>query len=97
MYSNCNIRWNSPRCCCPNNKTTTPWTIPSNVAITVHPELKYGQYNVDGQKYIVAEALSDAVAEALGLDGIVQGVVVQIINLASESTTPLSSFTSNAT
>jgi isoleucyl-tRNA synthetase len=67
-----------------------------------HPELKYGQYNVDGQKYIVAEALSDAVAEALGwdketLDGIVQGVVVQIINLASESTTPLSSFTSNAT
>lgn len=48
--------------------TTTPWTIPSNVAITVHPELKYGQYNVDGQKYIVAEALSDAVAEALGWD-----------------------------
>ncbi|HAR5180023.1 TPA: isoleucine--tRNA ligase [Staphylococcus aureus] len=48
--------------------TTTPWTIPSNVAITVHPELKYGQYNVDGQKYIVAEALSDAVTEALGWD-----------------------------
>ncbi|WP_303750544.1 class I tRNA ligase family protein, partial [Staphylococcus aureus] len=40
----------------------------SNDAITVHPELKYGQYNVDGQKYIVAEALSDAVAEALGWD-----------------------------
>ncbi|MDT4041547.1 isoleucine--tRNA ligase, partial [Staphylococcus aureus] len=48
--------------------TTTPWTIPSNVAITVHPELKYGQYNVDGEKYIIAEALSDAVAEALDWD-----------------------------
>lgn len=48
--------------------TTTPWTIPSNVAITVHPELKYGQYNVDGEKYIIAGALSDAVAEALDWD-----------------------------
>lgn len=48
--------------------TTTPWTIPSNVAITVHPELKYGQYNVNGDKYIIAEALSDAVAEALDWD-----------------------------
>ena len=48
--------------------TTTPWTIPSNVAITVHPELKYGQYNVNGHKYIVAQALSEAVAEALGWD-----------------------------
>lgn len=48
--------------------TTTPWTIPSNVAITVHPELKYGQYNVNGEKYIIAEALSDTVAEALDWD-----------------------------
>ena len=48
--------------------TTTPWTIPSNVAITVHPELKYGQYNVEGQKFIVAQALSETVAEALGWD-----------------------------
>ena len=48
--------------------TTTPWTIPSNVAITVHPELKYGQYNVNGQKYIVAQALSETVADALGWD-----------------------------
>lgn len=48
--------------------TTTPWTIPSNVAITVHPELKYGQYNVEGQKFIVAQALSETVADALGWD-----------------------------
>lgn len=48
--------------------TTTPWTIPSNVAISVHPELKYGQYNVNGTKYIIAEALSDDVAETLEWD-----------------------------
>ena len=48
--------------------TTTPWTIPSNVAITVHPDLKYGQYNVNGKKYIIAQALSEDVAEALEWD-----------------------------
>ena len=48
--------------------TTTPWTIPSNVAITVHPELKYGQYNGNGKKYIIAQALAETVAEALEWD-----------------------------
>ncbi|EGQ1697237.1 isoleucine--tRNA ligase [Staphylococcus pseudintermedius] len=48
--------------------TTTPWTLPSNVAITVHPELTYVQMNVDGTRYIIAEALVDAVAVQLGWD-----------------------------
>lgn len=48
--------------------TTTPWTLPSNVAITVHPELTYVQMNVDGTRYIIAETLVDAVAEQLGWD-----------------------------
>ncbi|HHU6750755.1 TPA: isoleucine--tRNA ligase [Staphylococcus pseudintermedius] len=48
--------------------TTTPWTLPSNVAITVHPELTYVQMNVEGTRYIIAEALVDAVAEQLGWD-----------------------------
>ncbi|ARJ51623.1 isoleucine--tRNA ligase [Staphylococcus lutrae] len=46
--------------------TTTPWTLPSNVAITVHPELTYVQMNVEGTRYIVAEARVDDVAEQLG-------------------------------
>ncbi|MEP9851694.1 isoleucine--tRNA ligase [Staphylococcus aureus] len=48
--------------------TTTPWTLPSNVAITVHPDLTYGQYNVNGEKYIVGKDLASDVAEALGWD-----------------------------
>ena len=37
--------------------TTTPWTLPSNVAITVHPDLTYAQYKVNGEKYIVGKDL----------------------------------------
>ncbi|QLK85809.1 isoleucine--tRNA ligase [Staphylococcus sp. 17KM0847] len=48
--------------------TTTPWTLPANVAISVHPELTYVQMNVKGTKYIVAAALVDEVAEQLGWD-----------------------------
>jgi len=35
--------------------TTTPWTLPSNVAIAVHPELEYGTYRLaNGRRLIVA-------------------------------------------
>jgi isoleucyl-tRNA synthetase len=37
--------------------TTTPWTIPSNVALAVHPELSYAEVEHDGAGLIVAEAL----------------------------------------
>src|SRR5438874_5689528 len=34
--------------------TTTPWTIPSNLAIAVHPEVEYAAYDVDRHAVIVA-------------------------------------------
>ncbi|MDG5788268.1 isoleucine--tRNA ligase [Evansella sp. AB-P1] len=37
--------------------TTTPWTIPANLGITVHPELDYVVLQVETQKYIVAKGL----------------------------------------
>jgi isoleucyl-tRNA synthetase len=46
--------------------TTTPWTIPSNLAIAFHPDFHYGAYEVDGRTVIVAEALADSVAQAAG-------------------------------
>jgi isoleucyl-tRNA synthetase len=46
--------------------TTTPWTIPSNLAIAFHPEFDYAAYEVDGRAVIVAEALASKVAEAGG-------------------------------
>ena len=44
--------------------TTTPWTIPSNLAIAFHPEFDYGAYDVDGRVVIVAEALARRVGAA---------------------------------
>ncbi|HEY3886489.1 MAG TPA: class I tRNA ligase family protein, partial [Vicinamibacterales bacterium] len=35
--------------------TTTPWTIPSNLAVAFHPEFDYGAYDIDGRVVIVAE------------------------------------------
>jgi isoleucyl-tRNA synthetase len=46
--------------------TTTPWTIPSNLAIAFHPELDYAAYDVDGRAVIVAEALAAKVAGVAG-------------------------------
>jgi isoleucyl-tRNA synthetase len=46
--------------------TTTPWTIPSNLAIAFHPEFDYAAYEVDGRAVIVAEALASRVASAAG-------------------------------
>ncbi|MDP3910692.1 MAG: isoleucine--tRNA ligase [Gemmatimonadales bacterium] len=34
--------------------TTTPWTLVSNVAVAVHPDLEYGEWEVDGVRYIAA-------------------------------------------
>jgi isoleucyl-tRNA synthetase len=34
--------------------TTTPWTLLANVAVAVHPDLEYGEWEVDGVRYIAA-------------------------------------------
>ena len=36
--------------------TTTPWTLLSNVAVAVHPDLEYGEYELEGVRYIAAAA-----------------------------------------
>ena len=58
--------------------TTTPWTIPSNLAVAFHPGLDYGVYEAaadgDGASderggvVIIAEELRDATAAAIGRD-----------------------------
>ena len=49
--------------------TTTPWTLPANRAIAVHPELDYVTmvHPTSGRKLIVAAARADAVMETLGV------------------------------
>ncbi|WP_264737133.1 isoleucine--tRNA ligase [Cytobacillus firmus] len=43
--------------------TTTPWTIPANLGISVHPDLTYSVVEANGKKYMVAEDLLAAVAK----------------------------------
>jgi isoleucyl-tRNA synthetase len=33
--------------------TTTPWTLPSNVAVAVHPEVEYGTYRMENGRLLV--------------------------------------------
>jgi isoleucyl-tRNA synthetase len=47
--------------------TTTPWTLPANRAVAVHPNLEYALIEAGGRKLVVAQARLAAVAEALGL------------------------------
>jgi len=46
--------------------TTTPWTIPSNVAIAVHPEESYAWVQVGDRFYVLAERLVERVAKDIG-------------------------------
>src|SRR5436305_10536705 len=46
--------------------TTTPWTIPSNLAIAFHPDFDYAAYEVGSRAVIVAEALASKVADVAG-------------------------------
>lgn len=38
--------------------TTTPWTLPANLALAVNPKMEYGIYEVDGKKLILAVKLA---------------------------------------
>ncbi|HEX5431678.1 MAG TPA: isoleucine--tRNA ligase, partial [Bryobacteraceae bacterium] len=46
--------------------TTTPWTIPANLAICYHPKYVYTAAEADGEVYIVADELLAATAEICG-------------------------------
>jgi len=47
--------------------TTTPWTLPANLGITVHPAYNYSAIETDGGVYIVAEDLVKNFAETCGI------------------------------
>ncbi|BDG60736.1 isoleucine--tRNA ligase [Caldinitratiruptor microaerophilus] len=49
--------------------TTTPWTLPGNLAIALHPEHEYGLYPTDKGDMLLATALAERVLQACGLRG----------------------------
>ena len=47
--------------------TTTPWTIPANLAIALHPDFTYVAVDVGGEVYILAEGLLEEVMKKFGI------------------------------
>ena len=43
--------------------TTTPWTLPANRALAVNPDLEYGIYNIDGEKFILSSSRAKVLFE----------------------------------
>ncbi|MCR6111200.1 isoleucine--tRNA ligase [Bacillus sp. A301a_S52] len=48
--------------------TTTPWTIPANLAIALHPELTYASVKVEEATYVVAKELIEQLAKEFEWD-----------------------------
>lgn len=48
--------------------TTTPWTIPANMGISLNPEFEYGLYETSKGNLIVATELSKVAFDKMGLD-----------------------------
>lgn len=48
--------------------TTTPWTLPANVAICLHPDFEYTVIEARGQKLVLASGLLEDFAREVGLD-----------------------------
>ncbi len=48
--------------------TTTPWTLPANTGICLHPEFDYVLVEVNQEKYVVAQGLLENMAEDIGWD-----------------------------
>jgi isoleucyl-tRNA synthetase len=49
--------------------TTTPWTLPANLAVAYNSTFSYSVVHVDGQEFIVSTMLLSAVAEKCGWQG----------------------------
>ncbi|HPS57559.1 MAG TPA: isoleucine--tRNA ligase [Spirochaetota bacterium] len=47
--------------------TTTPWTLPANLAVSFHPEFEYASYKFGGENYILAKGLLEQFESITGM------------------------------
>ena len=48
--------------------TTTPWTLPANLAVAFHPDFEYASVATGGERLIMARELVDTVMQDCGID-----------------------------
>lgn len=53
--------------------TTTPWTLPANLAICLHPDFEYVLLEGNGEQLLVASELADSFLKETGLSGYTRG------------------------
>ncbi len=53
--------------------TTTPWTLPANLAIAMHPDFQYAAVKVGDEVWILAEGLVEECLSKFGVEGEVLG------------------------
>jgi len=75
--------------------TTTPWTIPANLAIAVHPEVDYVVADLGAERIVVAEALLGSVLAAAKFAG-APTVVTTVKGAALEHLAPRHPFIDRA-
>jgi isoleucyl-tRNA synthetase len=46
--------------------TTTPWTLPANLGISLHPDFDYAVVETGGKKYVLAQGLLEAASKEIG-------------------------------
>ncbi|MDO8476551.1 MAG: isoleucine--tRNA ligase [Candidatus Rokubacteria bacterium] len=66
--------------------TTTPWTLPANLAIAVHPGETYTTVEMDGETLVVARPLAEAFAGLPGVRGRAALTAVAVPGSALEGT-----------
>ncbi len=49
--------------------TTTPWTLPSNQAVSLNPEVDYVILQAGNERLLIADELADALAQRAGIEG----------------------------
>ncbi len=50
--------------------TTTPWTLPANLAISAHPDFVYGLYQTNKGKFVFLKEFEKALSEELGFEDV---------------------------
>ena len=56
--------------------TTTPWTLPANLGIAVHPDFEYQVVKYNGESYLLAKERVNFLAEQFGWENYEEGKVV---------------------
>jgi isoleucyl-tRNA synthetase len=68
--------------------TTTPWTLPANEAVALHPELDYVLVDTGNEYLLLAQALAENALSRYDIQGATIGINCPANNSVSSKNTP---------